>query len=203
MNGGAGNDTVSYQHSPAGVTVSLLSGSGSGGDAQGDTLDGFEVLIGSELADNLSGSNDKNALEGRGGNDVLHGLGDNDTLTGGDGNDTLDGGSSSDTMIGGPGDDTYMVDDVGDIVDEGGGVGGTDTVISTITYDLVKDPLGALENLNLAGAANINGSGNLGSNIIRGNAGNDVLDGRRRRRHDARPGRQRYLCRRQRRRRGR
>ena len=46
------------------------------------------------------------------------------------GNDTLIGGGGADTMYGGAGNDTYIVDDVGDIVDESvAGSGGIDTVI--------------------------------------------------------------------------
>ena len=38
LDGGAGIDTASYAASSAGVNVSLMTGLGSGGDAQGDTL---------------------------------------------------------------------------------------------------------------------------------------------------------------------
>ena len=37
------------------------------------------------------------------------------------GNDTLNGGAGADTMVGGTGNDTYVVDNVGDVVDETGG----------------------------------------------------------------------------------
>jgi hypothetical protein len=51
--GGDGTDTADYSLSAAGVTVSLLTGLGAGGDAQGDTLGGIENIIGSALADVL------------------------------------------------------------------------------------------------------------------------------------------------------
>ena len=38
LDGGGGVDTASYATSAAGVTVSLTTGTGSGGDAEGDTL---------------------------------------------------------------------------------------------------------------------------------------------------------------------
>lgn len=38
IDGGEGNDTASYAGSAAGVAVSLATGTGSGGDAEGDTL---------------------------------------------------------------------------------------------------------------------------------------------------------------------
>src|SRR3546814_8834206 len=49
--GGAGSDTASYAGSSGGVTVDLAAGTGSGGDAQGDTLSGIENLTGSSQGD--------------------------------------------------------------------------------------------------------------------------------------------------------
>jgi len=62
------------------VTVSLITGAGSGGYAQGDTLSGIENLSGSDYADTLIGNAGDNQLSGSDGNDLL---------TGNDGNDTL------------------------------------------------------------------------------------------------------------------
>ena len=56
------------------------------------------------------------------------------------------------TMFGGTGNDTYVVDNVGDVVDETGG-DGTDTVQSSISFSLA-DPvhaIGDIENLTLTG----------------------------------------------------
>lgn len=105
------------------------------------------------------------------------------TLDGGTGNDTLDGGAGADTMIGGTstGNDTFIVDNAGDIVSENAS-GGTDTVLSSISYTLGTNT----ENLTLTGAAAINGTGNTLVNIMIGNgaanilsagSGNDTLDG--------------------------
>lgn len=105
------------------------------------------------------------------------------TLDGGTGNDTLDGGAGADTMIGGTstGNDTFIVDDAGDVVSENAS-GGTDTVLSSISYTLGTN----VENLTLTGAAAINGTGNTLVNIMTGNgaantlsagSGNDTLDG--------------------------
>src|SRR5207344_3315968 len=44
--GGTGIDTASYAASTQGVTVNLETGTGQGGNAQGDTLSGFENLTG-------------------------------------------------------------------------------------------------------------------------------------------------------------
>ena len=79
LTGGPGTDTVDYSASPAGVTVSLLTNSGSGGNAQGDTLSGIENLIGSAFVDTLTGDSGPNVLAGRGGADTLIGDADSDT----------------------------------------------------------------------------------------------------------------------------
>jgi glucose/arabinose dehydrogenase len=71
--GGPGMDTADYSLSPAGVTVNLLSGLGAGGDAQGDILGGIENIIGSPLADMLTGDSGANILNGGSGNDTING----------------------------------------------------------------------------------------------------------------------------------
>ncbi|WP_448208230.1 cadherin-like domain-containing protein [Azospirillum sp. sgz302134] len=73
LRGDAGIDTVDYGSSFAGVTVSLASGTGSGGSAAGDRLSGVENLIGSDFADSLTGDAGANRLTGGGGNDTLIG----------------------------------------------------------------------------------------------------------------------------------
>lgn len=71
MDGGAGTDTATYAASSAGVTVSLATGTGSGGDAQGDTLLNFENLTGSSHDDVLEGNSGNNVLDGGSGIDTL------------------------------------------------------------------------------------------------------------------------------------
>jgi Ca2+-binding RTX toxin-like protein len=78
LDGGADTDTATYAASLAGVSVSLATGLGSGGDAQGDTLINIENLTGSAFNDVLTGSPGVNVLNGGGGAD---------TLTGGAGSD--------------------------------------------------------------------------------------------------------------------
>jgi Ca2+-binding RTX toxin-like protein len=101
-------------------------------------------------------------------------------LIGGLGNDTLDGGTGADIMSGGQDSDVYLVDEVGDVVNENVGEG-VDTIQSSVSYALGAN----LENLTLTGSANINGTGNevdntlignSGSNTLIGAAGNDVLE---------------------------
>ncbi len=110
------------------------------------------------------------------------------TLTGNAGNDTLIDGNSegtTDTLVGGLGDDTYQVNSSTDVVTEAASQG-TDTVISTATFDLSVAASVGVEKLTLSGASAVNGTGNAldntitgnnVANILTGNAGNDKLDG--------------------------
>ena len=84
----------------------------------------------------------------------------------------LDGGAGNDTMVGGADNDTYVVDAAGDVVTEAAG-GGTDTVLSAITYTLGSE----VENLTLTGAGNVNATGNTLANVITGNSGNNIIIG--------------------------
>ena len=60
------------------MTVNLLTGLGSGGDAQGDILGGIENIMGSTHADTLIGD---------GGTNIFLGLAGDDTINGGPGMD--------------------------------------------------------------------------------------------------------------------
>ena len=77
------------------------------------------VLIGTNVADTISGF---------AGNDVLIGLG---------GTDTLNGGIGADVMVGGAGNDTYFVDNAGDTVAEGFNEG-IDRIVTTISLPSVR-----------------------------------------------------------------
>ncbi|MBD0864884.1 MAG: hypothetical protein GDA36_04375, partial [Rhodobacteraceae bacterium] len=99
LDGGAGADTASYARSDAAVTVNLATGTGTGGDAEGDTLTGIEHLTGSAHGDTLTGDAGANRLDGGAGADTLTGGGGADTLTGGAGADTLRGGTGADLFV--------------------------------------------------------------------------------------------------------
>ncbi|MBW8882045.1 MAG: polysaccharide lyase family 7 protein, partial [Asticcacaulis sp.] len=129
-------------------------------------------LTGGSDDDVLHGGIKNDVLNGGDGNDILNGYDGNDKLSGGNGNDLLNGGTGSDTMAGGAGDDTYYVDSSGDVVSETSG-NGTDIVIASINYTLASN----VENLTLAGSANLNGTGNNLANLLLGNDGDNVLDG--------------------------
>ena len=121
LDGGAGNDTLSYANSSAGVTVDLGAGTASGGDAQGDTFANFDNLTGSGFADSLTGDSTDNILIGGGGAD---------TLSGGAGDDYIAGGTGNDEAWGGDGADTYLFMEAGgnDIFHGGVGGGWTDVI---------------------------------------------------------------------------
>jgi Ca2+-binding RTX toxin-like protein len=159
-------------------TVNFVGGAGDDSEAGG----GF--------ADNLAGGGGNDTLSGGGGDDVVDGGADNDTLDGGDGadqlfggdgtddltggvgSDRLDGGTGADTMNGGVGDDTYFVDDAGDVTVETGG-DGSDRVRASVSYTLAA----GVDNLNLEGSGDIDGTGNALGNQINGNSGANVLSG--------------------------
>ncbi len=84
-------DTADYSSSAGGVNVGLMTGLGSGGDAQGDVLTSIENIVGSTHDDTLTGDGAANALSGGGGND------------------TLDGGPGSDMLTGGPGAERFVL----------------------------------------------------------------------------------------------
>jgi Ca2+-binding RTX toxin-like protein len=108
INGGSGEDTASYFDSDTSVIVSLATGRGFGGSANGDRLSSVENLIGSTHSDLLVGDDGRNQLDGLAGRDTLRGGGGIDQLNGGDGDDMLYGEVESDELKGGAGRDTLV-----------------------------------------------------------------------------------------------
>ncbi|MBS0126803.1 hypothetical protein [Thetidibacter halocola] len=96
LNGGDGVDTLSYADSDAAVTVDLRAGSGGGGHAEGDRVEGIEHLIGSAHADMLTGDGGANTLVGGAGDDTVAGGGGNDVFLHGGGEDSWQGGDGQD-----------------------------------------------------------------------------------------------------------
>src|SRR3546814_19261885 len=100
-------------------SVDLASNTATGGDAEGDSFNSIENVIGSSGSDTLTGNSGDNVLDG--------GLGD-DIIDGGNGNDTLIGGGGADKLIGGGGTDNANYRSSGDAaaVDlrSGAGLGG-------------------------------------------------------------------------------
>jgi Ca2+-binding RTX toxin-like protein len=107
------------------------------------------------------------------GADTLTGSALRDTLLAYGGNDLLDGRGGADILAGGAGNDTYVVDNAGDVVQEGPGAG-SDTVRALVSYALGAN----VENLVMQGVANLSATGNALANRLTGNAGANLLDGR-------------------------
>ena len=111
-----------------------------------------------------------------------------DHLYGTAGDDTLDGGAGADTLSGGDGGDTYLIDNVGDVIDEVVGGVGDDTALVALTsagtYKLSEQVENATVTAAAGVAVNLTGNdlsnlliGNAAANTLTGGAGNDTLDG--------------------------
>jgi len=114
-------------------------------------------------------------LDGTNGNDTISGFNGTDILRGLNGNDVLDGGAGADNMDGGDQNDIYFVDNLSDVAAEvfNDALGGVDLVNSSVTHTLGF----GIENLNLTGAAIINGTGNENGNKINGNSADNIISG--------------------------
>ncbi|WP_131800965.1 calcium-binding protein, partial [Methylovorus sp. MM2] len=98
----------------------------------------------------------------------------------------LDGGLGNDTLIGGDGNDLYIINAIGDVVDEEGLVDSdADTIQASISIDLASYT--DIEHVILTGTSALNAkgsdsvanqlTGNSGANKLEGLDGNDTLDG--------------------------
>ncbi|MBL0402782.1 calcium-binding protein [Microvirga aerilata] len=175
MDGGDGIDTVSYELSTQGVSVSLGAGGGGVNDSQSDTWKNFENVRGSNYNDSLSGDANANHISG--------GLGA-DSIYAGDGNDTLDAGSGADHMQGGAGSDVYYVDNAKDEAREQSYHAGTDTVITSVSYDAGFSAVEILQAAAGYDPINLTGNeytttliGNDGSNVLKSDGGGSVMMG--------------------------
>jgi Ca2+-binding RTX toxin-like protein len=186
--GADGIDTAMYAESGAGVLVSLASGDGSGGSAEGDVLVGIENISGSSYDDTLIGDGENNELSGGGGDDVLEGGGgvdtlngeaDNDILKGGGGADTLNGGGGADTLKGGGGADTLNGGNGNDTASYDDSADGVWVLLYTDEAaggDAEGDELNNIENVTGSDHADVLW-GDDGANVLRGMDGSDMLKG--------------------------
>ena len=160
LTGGAGTDTLSYAASSAGVSVSFISGRGTGGDAAGDVIAGFEHLIGSAHNDTLIGDAGANLIEGGAGAD---------RLTGGAGEDTLTyasaGAGVAVNLTSGRG---TRGDAAGDVI------AGFEHLIGSAYGDVLTGSAGA--NRIFGGAGNDVLSGGAGADLLYGGTGIDIID---------------------------
>jgi Ca2+-binding RTX toxin-like protein len=179
INGEAGIDTATYIDSSVGVTVSLLTGTGSGGTAQGDMLSNIE---------NLYGSNHNDTLVGDFGDNALFGVNGNDTLRGGVGADNLDGGAGTDTVSYVDSLDAVLVSLILNLGAGGHAEGDTFVNVENVTGSLDDDVLGGTDGANTLLGMNGNDAlkgfggddflfGGTGDDVLLGDAGHDTLDG--------------------------
>jgi Ca2+-binding RTX toxin-like protein len=172
LNGGLGADVL---RGMAGSDVYVV-------DNAGDIVD--ESIAGSDGNDIVQSSITLGSVE----NLVLLGTGNvnaagnslSNLLIGNSGSNVLNGGTAADVMRGMAGNDAYVVDNAGDIVDESiAGSSGTDSVHSLISFNLgnAVTVKGTVENLVLAGSANIHATGNGLGNLLVGNSGINILNG--------------------------
>lgn len=189
LDGGDGNDVLLYTDSSAGVTINLTADAAgfqqaSNGDAEGDVINGFEHVYGSNFNDTITGDDTRNILFGYDGNDNIAALGGDDVVRGGAGADTLDGGDGIDWL-------RYQSSDAGVTInlmaDENGvqsASGGTAEGDVLSNFENIQgsefdDVLTGSDEANYligyGGNDDISGAG--GRDIILGGAGADTLDG--------------------------
>lgn len=196
LDGGAGIlDMLSYEGSNAAVTVRLeatvddeIRQIATGGHAAGDTLTGFEQVLGSDHDDHITGSSVDNTLVGGRGNDQIWGVDGHDDISGGDGNDTLNGGQGNDRIWGDAGNDVITASWGADTIYGGAGrdIYSFASSTASISIDLVTNVHTGFASETLiyqvediaAGSGNDTLRGNNAVNTLDGGAGDDFLDGR-------------------------
>ena len=163
--GGDGNDTASYEHS-GGVVATLttgLAGVVTSGDANGDTYDSIENLLGSNFNDTLIGNADVNRLTGGSGDDVLIGLGGADILDGGTGENTVSYEFATGAVS------ASLVTNGGTLGDADGDVFVAGTIQNLRGTEFGDTLTGNASNNKLFGRG--------GDDILSGGAGQDTIDG--------------------------
>lgn len=199
-------DGASYVLSASGVLIDLPSGTGFGGDAQGDRFIGIEDFQLSRHGDSFTGDSGDNLVDGYDGDDVLAGGAGEDTIIAGVGEDIVYGLADGDTLDGG-GFLNYRSFEKDELsyVDASGGVraslytgearlidgGPTDTIAAAqyLDYgqegeDRVQTWSNSGNGARLSSFENLTGSsfeddlgGDDRANVIRGEGGNDEIEG--------------------------
>lgn len=171
IDGGAGIDWAEYSGSSAGVTVNLLTGIGTGGDAEGDRLLLTPVnpllgLKGYNSIENLRGSKHSDILTGdAGANDIAPGLsalpGDAVSF------DRVDGGEGQDRLF-----IDYSSDDIGTGMDGGYFLGSTN---AGFFLRRTSDNLNDLDAVSFTNIEQLNVIGTIKNDIIYGGSGDDYI----------------------------
>ncbi|MEM8646515.1 MAG: Ig-like domain-containing protein [Pseudomonadota bacterium] len=180
LDGGNGTgDQAEYARSKAGVTVNLTTGTGQGGDAEGDTLVNVENLLGSKHNDELTGDGGANTLLGRDGDDELNGEDGDDILEGGKGADKKNGGEGSDTASYARSKQGVQVDLAAGSAKGGDAEGDTFDSIENLTGSRKSDTLSGDDEANTlsGGRGHDTLEGRGGDDDLNGGRGRDILDG--------------------------
>jgi Ca2+-binding RTX toxin-like protein len=120
MIGGVGTDTIDYSARTSSVTVTLdnIDDDGQVGEADDVQSDvenilcgsGDDVVVGSGVANVITGGEGADEIDGGDGNDTISGGDDVDDITGGAGEDTIDGDDGTDVLDCGLGDGDICAD---------------------------------------------------------------------------------------------
>lgn len=179
IDGGAGFDLIDYRSSSSGVTVSFVSNTGSGGDAQGDTYTSIERVYGSQFADVMTGDAGNNNFFSYGGDDIINAGAGTDYVRGGAGADQMDGGDGRDYLDYRGSSAAVDVNLATGAASGGDAQGDTFTNFEYLLGSSFDDVLTGDHTNNFlygySGDDVINGGG--GHDLIRGGAGADILDG--------------------------
>ncbi len=205
LDGGADTDQLSYLGSAAPVTLDIGAGTGTGGDAEGDTFANFEIFNLTDGDDSVTGSTSGEEINAQAGNDNISTGGGDDSVVAGAGNDTVQGGAGADNMNGGAGIDTLSYEDSAapvtvnlgaNSVSGGDATGDTIAAFENVTGSAGGDVLTGSNASNTisglggddqidaglgadsvdAGAGNDNVAGSLGDDVMDGGADNDTYD---------------------------
>ncbi|GAB5378309.1 MAG: hypothetical protein AcusKO_47710 [Acuticoccus sp.] len=159
--GGSDTDLANYGKSDEAVTINLMTGTGAGGEAEGDTFSGIESIKGSDFDDNITGDAARNILRGGTGDDVLSGGEGNDILLGEQGADQLNGGIGRDLAKYAGSEAAVQID-----LDAGAGSGGS---AEGDTFNGIESILGSRFGDDI--------SGDDARNVLRAGGGDDTVNG--------------------------
>ena len=162
MNGEAGNDLYKLNVATDRVIELLTQAKGGGVDTvESDVTYSLAALANVENLTLLGGLNATgNALA--------------NTLIGNGNNNLLDGRTGADLLMGGAGSDTYIVDNLGDVVDEQGNADANDTVKSTAA---IAVGFTGIENYLYTAAKAWSFTADAGNNLISSGSGRDTIMG--------------------------
>ena len=186
-NGGNGFDSIDFRNSNEAVNVDLAAGTGTGGDAEGDTYLNINRVYGSAFGDMFTGNG---YFYGNGGNDTFHDGSGNSTYIGGAGDDVFvfedDFGTNTIWGFGENGQADVIdlssvteITDFADLIANHASQSGAHVVIADglNTITLANIQIGALEASDFAFVSYAVQTGDEDPNVLTGTIGADRLEG--------------------------